>query len=217
LGLRYAPLIKEVHRPLLLRFLVEQGVETEELRTREPMRIVKMRPPPFMGPPDRGPLGSMTKPPTSLPEPQQLITTLDAGNGLVGFARPTLMGPPKGMPSGSTAEVAPPQAPRAPPPPSETSKLVSREMVAPQKLATMSQLLRRVAVATDELHAAPPRDILDDTFFEDPSAGPVDVGALAKMALLKTPESGKTSGGSHKSLPSGGSSKAERKKKGKRR
>ena len=40
LGLRYAPLVREVHRPLLLRFLVGQGTEVDELRAREPMRVV---------------------------------------------------------------------------------------------------------------------------------------------------------------------------------
>ena len=38
---------------------------------------------------------------------------ISSGGGQ-GFARPTLMGPPKGMPSGSTAEVALPHGPRAP-------------------------------------------------------------------------------------------------------
>lgn len=146
LGLRYAPLVREVHRPLLLRFLVEQGAELDELRQRKEMRIVRLAPPSFMGPPTGPPTGDAIPAPLSLPAPSQLIAAIDAGNGTVGFARPHSMRPPRGVPLGERTHTAP----RRPPQPREATSLVTREMLAPQKLASMSQLLRRVATATAE-------------------------------------------------------------------
>ena len=210
-GLRYAPLVRETHRPLLLRFLVEQSVEVDTLRLREPMKVVHMKPPGFMGPPSKAPLGAMAKPPSTLPEPLQLVATIDAGNGMVGFARPLSMAPPKGAPSGMLPGGMPPGgmppggmpscegAPSKPQRPSESSALVSREMVAPQQLATMSQLLRRIATATDQLHfgrtlkdsgpsSLAPRDGGEDEAGEEQggSAAPVDLGALVKAAARKS-------------------------------
>ena len=90
-------------------------------------------------------------------EPRQLVGSLDAGDrdagdGMVGYVRPLSMAPPKGAPGGSGPK-APPTALQRP---SERSQLASRacDMIAPQKLATMSQLMRRVAAATDGLHVA---------------------------------------------------------------
>ena len=62
------------------------------------------------------------------------------------------MGPPKGKPSadlgGGGADVLG-VLPPVLPPPTETPQLVVREMLAPQKLSSMAQLLRRVATAMD--------------------------------------------------------------------
>ena len=158
-GLRYAPLVREVHRPLLLRFLVEQAVEVDEIRARAPLKVVHLPPPPFMGPPSRPPTGQMAPPPTELPEPSQIEAAVEGGGGgaaAMGYARaPIRMGPPKGKPSadvggGGAADVlGVPLPPPVLPPPTETPQLVVREMLAPQKLSSMTQLLRRVATAMD--------------------------------------------------------------------
>ena len=205
-GLRYAPLVRELHRPLVLRFLVEQSVEVDALRSRQPMRVVHIKPPPFMGPPSKPPVGAMTKPPSTLPEPFALIATLDAGQGMVGYSRPTSMAPPNGRPTGPRCS-----APRHIPAPSESSKLASREMVAPQKLATLKQLLRRIAAATDELHfgrtlaAGSENSNTGGCYNSSDTAdgnATVDLGALTKLAMHQT--KGKSLSGTAKNPKTGG-------------
>ena len=156
LGLGYAPLVREVHRPLLLRFLVGQGTEVDELRTREPMRVVRLEPPSFMGPPATPPLGAMAKPPSRLPEPRQLVGSGRRRQGCRRWDGQLRAPPLNGTPQGGAWGSGPKAPPTALQRPSERSQLASRacDMIAPQKLATMSQLMRRVAAATDGLHVA---------------------------------------------------------------
>ena len=71
LNLRYAPIVREVHRPLLLSFFVQNAVEVEKQKQREPIQIVRLRPPAFMGPPSRAPVGGMAAPPGRLSEPKE--------------------------------------------------------------------------------------------------------------------------------------------------
>ena len=159
-GLRYAPLVREEHRPLLLRFLVQLARATEELRTRDALMIVPMRPPPFMGPPTIGPIGELVPPRPTLAQPALSHAQLhSAGAGshvgidappLRSFVRPSSMGPPMGAPTGA----------RAKPPAVLRSVGVLRlmrpaRMLAPQQLATLRQLLRRIAAATDDNQTKP--------------------------------------------------------------
>ena len=111
----------------------------------EPIKVVHLKPPCFMGPPSKAPSGAMVAPPSSLPEPASLATLAVANDGHVGFARPHSMAPPKFGPFGDSA--APPPIP---PKPREVPEMDAREMLAPQKLALISQLMRRIATATSE-------------------------------------------------------------------
>ena len=182
IGLRYAPLLREEHRPLLLRFLALLAAATEELRTREALLVVPMRPPPFMGPPVQPPTGALVPPPPTLARPKQLhppepsaAPSAEAADGAPAaalaagaaaraaaraaddaearsFVRPHLMSPPRGAPNG----------PKVKPPPrlcdiAALTPIRPARMLAPQQLATLRQLLRRIAAATaaDQQRAPP--------------------------------------------------------------
>lgn len=196
LGLRYAPLVREVHRPLLLRFLVHQGVDVDRLRARAPLKVVHLQPPPFMGPPSGPPSGVIVAPPGTQPDPQQLVSALqrhaddekeddeqddankDAGAGagaagadggggtVIGLARPHSMGPPRFGPCGEWVV-----APEKPARPKEEEEIASKEMLAPQKLAHMRQLMRRIATATSEE--------------ADPYTLSTDLGGIAQLAARR--------------------------------
>ena len=180
LGLRFAPLVREVHRPLLLRFLTQTAAETDELRTREAVVIVRLRPPPFMGPPSKPPMGAMVGAPLRLTPLTQGASSQAEGGGSDGagsdssspgrsLARPISMRPPSGAPRGEWMS-----APRTPVPPNTMAPIRPATMLAPQQLAMLRQLLRRVAAATKE-----------ESAFSAPSKVSLlqDLSSVAKYAL----------------------------------
>ena len=102
---------------------------------------------------------------------------LSAPGGHVGLARPHSMAPPRHAPRGEW--VPPPPRPARP---KEEAEVLAREMLAPQKLALMSQLMRRIASAASR-GAPASGSVRDGASDKDAGGGATDLHGIAQLAL----------------------------------